>query len=385
MTRLSFCSSIQPNMIPGLDGLRALAFLLVFAFHTEYIGFGWVGVQLFFVLSGFLITGILLDMKKSLPPKEYFIKFYGRRFLRIFPLYYFYLLLMSGVTTWLISISYRRAYMRIFQSQVWYAVFYVYDFFFSTIYVKYTDFLDHFWSLSVEEQFYIFWPLMILLVPEKWLKKLIVTFIALGPIFRIVFFFIHRSGIFRILISPVDTALYPLPFSYIEAFAFGAYISRYPIPKAKQQFFLLLVGLPLIGFASQYFATGSLGDILSFGFPFLMPQAYQFIWGYTVLGYFFMVIIYLVAYYGMFNRLLDSVAMRYLGKISYGLYIYHFPVLWFSSHLLDFGLPDNLGKPLTAFVALIATLIVASISYRFLERPLLNLKDRFFALKPGPL
>ena len=68
-------------MIPGLDGLRAIAILLVFAYHTRFIEVGWVGVQLFFVLSGFLITGILLKMKESLPPGKYFGKFYGRRFL----------------------------------------------------------------------------------------------------------------------------------------------------------------------------------------------------------------------------------------------------------------------------------------------------------------
>jgi peptidoglycan/LPS O-acetylase OafA/YrhL len=99
-------------MIPGLDGLRGVAFLLVFALHTGYLEIGWVGVSLFFVLSGFLITGILLDMKKSLTSKEYFFKFYGRRFLRIFPLYYFYLLLAGLLTTWLISIHYRPRYMQ---------------------------------------------------------------------------------------------------------------------------------------------------------------------------------------------------------------------------------------------------------------------------------
>ena len=61
-------------MIPGLDGLRGIAFLLVFGIHTEYLGFGWTGVQLFFVLSGFLITGILLDMKASLPAGGYFLR-----------------------------------------------------------------------------------------------------------------------------------------------------------------------------------------------------------------------------------------------------------------------------------------------------------------------
>ena len=82
-------------MIPGLDGLRAVAFLIVFFFHTRNLPFGWMGVQLFFVLSGFLITDILLRMKEKLPQREFFIKFYGRRFLRIFPLYYFYLILLA--------------------------------------------------------------------------------------------------------------------------------------------------------------------------------------------------------------------------------------------------------------------------------------------------
>jgi hypothetical protein len=71
-------------MIPGLDGIRAIAFLLVFSLHTDYIYIGWVGVQLFFVLSGFLITNILLRMKDSLSAGDYFKKFYGRRFLLIF-------------------------------------------------------------------------------------------------------------------------------------------------------------------------------------------------------------------------------------------------------------------------------------------------------------
>ena len=77
-------------MIPGLDGLRAIAFLLVFLCHTSYLQVGWVGVLLFFVLSGFLIGGILLKNKNS---TNYFKTFYIRRTLRIFPLYYFLIFL----------------------------------------------------------------------------------------------------------------------------------------------------------------------------------------------------------------------------------------------------------------------------------------------------
>jgi len=368
-------------MIPGLDGLRAVAFLLVYALHTDYVRMGWVGVQFFFVLSGFLITGILLDMKKSLPPREYFFKFYGRRFLRIFPLYYFYLLLMAAVATWLISIAYRPNYMKIYLDQARYAYFYVYDFFFATDALQLSHFLDHFWSLSVEEQFYIFWPLLILLVPEKALKKLFLSFILLGPLFRLALFFVHGAGGLSFLNDEVSIAVYPLPFSHIDAFAFGAYLSRYSIPKARGQFFLLLAVLPVIGYASQYIATGDIGRLSAFGFPHLLSDAYKFIWGYSLLNYFFAVTIQAVARDRLFVRFLDWAPMQYLGKISYGLYVYHLPVIWFASRVRDLGLPEPVAKAVTALIAFVITLLVASASYYLMERPLLNLKDRFFSLK----
>jgi peptidoglycan/LPS O-acetylase OafA/YrhL len=328
-----------------------------------------------------LITGILLDMKKSLRPREYFAKFYGRRFLRIFPLYYFYLLLMVGVTLWLLSIAYRAGYMKIFLVQARYAFLYVYDFFFATRYARNTNFLDHFWSLSVEEQFYIFWPLLILLVPEKALKKLFIGFIVLGPLFRVAFFLIQRSGIFHFPANPVSWFIYPLPFSHIDAFAFGAYISRYPIPNAKKQFWVLLVALPLIGYAAQYIATGDIGKISAFGFPIFLDNAYQFIWGYSLLNYFFAVTLYMVAKEGVFVRFLDWKPMQYLGKISYGLYVYHFPIIWFVGRIRDLGLPEPTAKALTALIAFPLTLLVAAASYHLMEKPLTDLKDRFFSLK----
>lgn len=374
-----------PGMIPGLDGLRAIAFLLVFAFHTEYLQFGWVGVSLFFVLSGFLITGILLDMKKTLSTKDYFFKFYGRRFLRIFPLYYFYLFLMTILAGWLLSIFYRPLYMQIFLDQVKYAVFYVYDFFFGTVNFEPSFFLDHFWSLSVEEQFYIFWPLLILLVPKKYLKKLFVSFIFLGIIFRITFLFVFQAEIFRFLNDAVHLAVFPLPFTYIDAFAFGAYISRFSIPKAKEQFFLLLVLLPLIGFTAQFLATGEIGAISALGYPHLLSNAYQFVWGYTLLNYLFAVTIYVVVKHKLFNNILDWYPLRYLGKISYGLYVYHLPIIWFSIRVRDFGIEDPYARPVIAVISFVATLLVASISYKVLEKPLLNLKDRFFNLNQESL
>lgn len=338
---------------------------------------------MFFVLSGFLITGILLDMKKSYLPREYFTKFYGRRFLRIFPLYYFYLLIMVGLTIWLISIPYRPAYMQIFLDQIWYAVFYVYDFFFATTAFMENNFLDHLWSLSVEEQFYVLWPLLILFVPDHHMKKLFIGFIILGPLFRTVIFLIHRAGIFEFLGHPVEQVIYPLPFSHLDAFALGGYISLYSIPKAKVQFLWLAAIIPILGFATQYFATGTIGELSALGYPLLLPDAYKFLWGHTLLNYFFALAIYGVAREGWAVRLLEWHPLRYLGKISYGLYVYHFAILWFVRRFADMWVEPALRQPLIVLLSFSATLGVASLSYFLMEMPLLNLKNRYFSIRHG--
>jgi peptidoglycan/LPS O-acetylase OafA/YrhL len=370
-------------MIPGLDGLRAVAYLLIFALHARFFAFGWVGVQFFFVLSGFLITGILLDMKQSLPTAGYFVKFYGRRFLRIFPLYYLYLFLMLGITTWLISIRYRPSYMETTPEQVRYAFLYGYNFMLATVKHEPAFYLEHLWSLSLEEQFYVIWPLLILLLPQKHLKGFFLSLIVLGPLFRVAFTLVHATGEFRIFHPNVAEALYPLPFTHVDAFAFGAFISRYKIPRAREQFFLLAGAVPLIGFAAQYFATGSIGDISALGYPLLMAQGGQYIWGYSLLNYFFAVIIQAVASQGLFNRFLEWAPMRYLGKISYGLYIYHQPILWFAFDIRELGVDPNLVQPLAAMIGFFGTLLVASLSYHFFEKPILNLKDRYLPMKTG--
>jgi peptidoglycan/LPS O-acetylase OafA/YrhL len=275
--------------------------------------------------------------------------------------------------------------MRIFWEQAKYAALYVYDFFFATASFKHSHLLDHFWSLSVEEQFYIFWPLLLLIVPDKWLKKLFVSFIFLGPLFRLVFFFVYRSGVFRFFAASPELATYPLPFSHMDAFALGAYISRFAIPKAKQQFYVLLLLLPVLGLTTQYIAVGATAPISGLGYQLLLPDSYKYIWAYTLLNYLFAVLVYGVAQEGWFTRFLEWRPLRYIGKISYGMYVYHFPIVWFSGRIADFGLglTPFWVKSLTALIAFPATLLIASLSFHFLERPITNLKDRFFPLEPG--
>jgi len=369
-------------MIPGLDGLRAVAILLVFFLHADYVYVGWVGVQLFFVLSGFLITDILLRMKESESGGDFFKKFYGRRFLRIFPLYYFYLLAMFILTAALIHFEYRINYMRLFQEQLPYAVAYGYNLFnASAAYTGESRLIGHLWSLSTEEQFYIFWPLILFLTPKKHLKKLFLATALVGPLFRVGVTALFRFGAASFLHNNMGVVIYVLPFSQVDAFALGALITQIKFPKARLQFFTLLALTPIIGLATQYYSTGALDTPSALGFLFPLRTDLKQVWGYFYLDYLFALLIYLVVKEKMFLRLLDAKWMRYLGKISYGLYIYHYAVIWFVARIRDLDIPEPVAKPLTMVISAAVTFLLASFSYKYFEKPILDLKEKYFPLR----
>ncbi len=368
-------------MIGGLDGLRALAFLGVFAYHTNYLRFGWVGVDLFFVLSGFLITDILLRMKDSLPVKEFFSKFYGRRMIRILPLYYFYLLILTIIALATPHINLGPLitnYQHDFYNNIWYAFFYVYDFFSASAAYEKTWTFIHLWSLSVEEQFYLIWPLLILITPKKHFKKLCLTAIALGPLFRLITTLVFRHHLFPFLSSNPQEATYVLPFSQVDAFALGAYISRFDLPRPRLQLLALLFVVPALGILTDYLVTGQY-VLATLGYNLPLAGAYKEVWGYSLLNYLFAVLIYCVVKTKLFQSDLSGSIISYLGKISYGLYIYHYFIIAIVVSLFKkYSLPHYLGAPEVFWTALILTIMISSLSYHLLEKPVLNLKTRFF-------
>ena len=371
--------------IKGLDGLRAIAFLLVFFYHITWIGFGWIGVQLFFVLSGFLITGILVNMKIRLAGAAYFVKFYGRRFLRIFPLYYFYLLVMWLLVSWMAANQIKPKYMSLFHDQLPYALTYIYNFYAaSALFERYTSFLTHLWSLAVEEQFYILWPLLIFLVPRARYKTAFLSVIGLSFLFRLWVATWTPESVPAFLTSDPLRVIYFLPFSHLDAFALGALLTVVDIPKAPVQFIALLIGLPVLGIVTDALASGTWSGAANLGLPLLLPYAYKSVWGYTALNYLFAVLIFGVARRGWFERFLEFRPIAYLGKISYGLYVYHFVIIWLVT--VPFRVSSTAPVPfLNAAAALILTTLVAGLSYRLLEKPLMDLKDRFFDVPSGRL
>ncbi|MBL8076935.1 MAG: acyltransferase [Anaerolineales bacterium] len=367
-------------MIAGLDGLRAVAFLIVFFFHTRNLPFGWLGVQLFFVLSGFLITDILLRMKEKLPRREFFIKFYGRRFLRIFPLYYFYLLLIAvfififpALKLNLLNAEIGKGYL----NQVWVAALYVYDFFHASVFFERSRFFTHLWSLSVEEQFYLLWPLLIFLTPRDKFKQLCFTAIGLGFIFRLIITLVYRTQALPFLSNDPQQAVNVLPFSHLDAFAFGAYISRFEIPRPRLQLLVLSIAIPAIGLLTDYASKGTI--TFAFGYDLPMTGYYKEVWAYTLLNYLFAVLIYCVARTNLFTQILDSAPLRYLGKISYGLYVYHYGMIALVAAIFKkYGLGYSMRSPQMFLAAMSATLLIATVSFYLLEKPIIDLKDKLF-------
>lgn len=377
------------SMIPGLDGLRALAILVVLGSHTRNYDFGWMGVQFFFVLSGFLITGILLRMKETLPPKGYFKSFYGRRFLRIFPVYYFYLFLLglaAWQTNWIPFKFIQREVEEIIQPQLPYAFLYAYNFLHATGGYRHTAFLSHLWSLSVEEQFYVVWPLILFLTPKERLKGLLLSAVALAPTLRLITFHLYRTGVFESPLGSPHLAVYVLPFSHIDAFALGAFVSQFSLPKPRLQIAALALVIPILGFATQYAAYGEIRpDTL--GYEFTLISGYKFVWGYSLFNYFFALIVHAVHRAGMWTRFLELPVMRRLGKISYGMYVYHYAIIWFIIQIQNknrwiLDLSFNNGMARTYLLALALTALVAGLSYRYLEKPINDLKDVYFPLNP---
>jgi peptidoglycan/LPS O-acetylase OafA/YrhL len=174
---------LNEQYFPQLDSLRAIAVLLVIISHwfsaqhflNRYVPNGIFGVTLFFVLSGFLITSILLKIKTKLEAGgshgEAFKVFYVRRSLRIFPAYY--LLLFILVVLNLASV----------RDSFWWHFFYVSNFYF-WIKGAFAGSLSHLWSLAVEEQFYFVWPAIILLVPWRFLTSVLLAGVLTGFLFR---------------------------------------------------------------------------------------------------------------------------------------------------------------------------------------------------------
>ena len=369
--------TLSPAHIPALDGLRGCAILLVLLLHitlrepvVETAGvlavrntfaLGWSGVDLFFVLSGFLITGILFDAKGS---GGYFKVFYARRALRILPLYYAALL---GVFVMPHFLGPRIAHLDLtpVREQFWY---WAYLQNYHELKGVPREFLDGFWTLAIEEQFYLVWPLVIFFCSRR--RALWVCLACvLGAIgYRSTMTFLGYS---------VD-AIGQLTPARVDSLAIGSAIALLARGSG---------GLDLMKKLSPYaIATGTIVLLMTLvrAGPAYHRDALMVTVGFSAIPLAYGgVLVLIVASSGLFNRALRSSVLRFFGRYSYGLYVIHQPVLIVFAKLgvvpdrfLGIGSPGLALLAYTVFM-LIVCVAVEWLVYQLYEKRFLLLKRHF--------
>ena len=362
--------AIGMKYIKALDGIRGVAIILVMLFHFNYfLEVGWVGVQLFFVLSGYLITKILLQSKNN-SLGYYLKKFYWRRTLRIFPLYYFYVIGISLLYL-VLGIPYY------FADIAPYLFTYTYNYYPLINGLVFDGYFTHFWSLSVEEQFYLFWPLLIFFLNPKGLKIAVLFIIILSPVFRYFFAeFLLSRGFESVEVGEI---IYRLSPSQIDAFAIGALIPVFNLEKRKISLliglwlpFAIFLGLGLWNYFSIESATVS---ISSLGYTIGILENLQHVWSYTVINFVAFSLVLLIVRNGkktFLNQMLSNSVLVSIGKISYGMYVYHWIII---SALKKYG-NEFLGNDVLIFtVYFVLTYFISWLSYNFFEIVFIKLKD----------
>ena len=373
--------SMLRGYMPVLDGYRGVAILLVLlnhsvsdlagefvesgeCFYKNLMNVGWCGVDAFFVLSGFLITGILLDTCKQ---PNFFRNFYARRTLRIFPIYYGFLGIFLGVIRPLIrTYEYENS---LDSSQIWYW-FYLENW--KWIFQGSSDRgpLVHFWSLAVEEHFYLIWPALIYFFP----RRLLSWFLGI-VIFSAVFF---RGWL--LLTNPsnlsVAQAIFVSPLCRVDTLAIGSLIALWM--RAERILPRLLWISPILMIVSGI--SLSIIFITQGELDTLNPVVQSV--GFSLLAIFFGVLLILSVTQPQNSLLARSLSwspLKGLGTISYGFYIYHFPILWMlCDRIYEYvGKSFILGHLASVFCCGLLTLIVSLLSYYCLEQPILRLKTYF--------
>lgn len=303
------------------------------------------GVDVFFVLSGFLITGILLNVTESRDKMGVLKKFYLRRFFRIFPIYYLSIIVLIIVN----PLNYR--------GEAIFDILYVSNFKmgFSG---EFSSVTPHFWSLAVEEQFYLFWPFFLLLVFPK--KQY--TFVKYSLLLGFLSYLVFNSIGYPFLGARTFNNLYYLAGGGLLAWLF---LNRLPSYKEKIRKLSTIVLLLIISYGVFSFFIGVqepkyVGSLISFLFSITIVQLFS------------------CGFSGRLNSIVLFKPFLLLGKVSYGLYVYH--MFMFIPYVLilkifDLNLPENIY--VSNVVKILLTVVVAIISWYLIERPILKVKERF--------
>jgi peptidoglycan/LPS O-acetylase OafA/YrhL len=338
--------------------VRGIAVLLVLVHNTDvypslHLGLiannGWMGVDLFFVLSGFLITGILLDTKKS---DGYFSNFYARRCLRIWPLYYAALLFMFVI----VPLVHPSEGLNILgaRSSPWWAYPLFLQNFLVQVPTNAAGLLGVTWSLAVEEQFYLVWPLVVRFCTESQLRKIALGVICVSPILRF-------------YLSMHEVNIYSNTFCRLDGLMAGA---------------LLAITVRSRSFRQERFVMPAWITVLvSAALALILDAMHQrwIVFSFVTLAAVSFVYIALFSEQRRVQAFLTNRFLVYTGTISYGIYL-------LAKIPLDVVKAFHLDKyPFVAFlIAAVTTYVMAMLSWKLLEKPFLKLKRFFDRTTPTP-
>ena len=352
------------SYFPALDGLRGIAILLVICCHNfdflPYFEFGRVGVDLFFVLSGFLITDILLKTREK---KNFLRNFYLRRVLKIFPVYYGALLLFFIIAPIFQNAQVQYNYYQSNQPFLWLHL----QNWLQYIHIQPEDsmVLSHFWSLSVEAQFYLIWPLMVLVVTNtRLLSQILILVVVICVLARFSSWSYFGAG---------SANFYFQHITRLDGICIGSLIAIWRLSSYDQtkkrvlQLGLITLILQIILFA----VSKTLVTFPHFAFT-----------GYTFIAASFGTIVFFAAEKRNFlsKIVLENAVIRFIGRISYGLFVFHWPILamfkiYLLKNLADSGFSYQSGYLAISLLALATTVFISLISYYFFEKKILALKD----------
>jgi peptidoglycan/LPS O-acetylase OafA/YrhL len=353
-----------PVHFPAINSLRGIAILMVLAYHlfhfTGIFEYGWMGVDLFFVLSGFLITNILLQQKRD---SSFFRNFYRNRVLRIFPVYYvtliaFFLLanLLFNERDAASTYNYYKTHQAWFWTNTQNWLFIIKG-------SPEVPYLKHFWSIAIEEQFYLFWPFLVFSAINKF--KLVKISICL-----MVFALLLRATLFMFDRSHVESYTFNT-FARTDGLMGGAVLAIL-LPGHKKQLSL---------FCKVFFITGILFFIISL-FIYGSISRYNMltsVFGYTFISLFFTSAVYYVLTIN--SKLIQTFArfklFHFFARYSYCIYVIHVPIYLAIITKSEF-LAEKLSIPNNQFVlsaiTLILVIVISMASYHLMEKHFLKLK-----------
>jgi peptidoglycan/LPS O-acetylase OafA/YrhL len=353
--------------LASLDSLRAVGLILIFAHHfvppRYYILFGWIGLWIFFALSGFLITDSLLKMK-TLAVGEYFRRFYAKRIFRILPAF----AVFFSISIALYFIFPRQGFAKDWHLERYWI--YLVTFTFNHYPPTGSQWFSHLWSLSLEEQFYVIWPWLVFFLPANWLKMIAPCWIIVAPALRLILPWFFGN-------LPTQTWLV----CQADAFAIGGCIAIFrdhlPGPRQSKKLLWIMTAVVIVIGLVNYFAGASAAGSYwrTLGLPHGGEFNYQYVWCYSLINIWAAVLI-LCCLQRTAPAFLNFPPLVFLGRISYSAYLAHLPLLGIYRYFL---------RPINAFtlrgflifvVWFVNVILVAWLSFRFIEQPFLRIKNR---------